>query len=104
MDDDSHQVGKGRWKVPAGSIAIDIGLVLMLAYSAGQWTKAVEALDARLQRLESMQILPESARRLSVLEAQMQHLESERAILMAQLSRIEDKLDQHMDGKPHKDM
>lgn len=94
--EDPHHVGMGRWKIPAGSIVIDVGLVLLIVYAAGQWTKAVENLDERLRKIENVQIMPESARRLSVLEAQIQHMDTDRVTMMTQLQRIEDKIDSHI--------
>lgn len=100
-DDTPTHVGRGRWKIPAGSLVVDTMLVLTLAYAAGQWTKAVEALDIRLNRLELQAITPEAARRISVVESQLIHMEEDRRTMMEQLDRIEDKLDNHMDGVRH---
>lgn len=98
-----HAIGAGRWKIPAGSVAIDIGLVIMMVFTAGQMTKTVETLDARLVVLENrangLTITPEAARRISVVEAQIANAREERAEIKAYLARIEHKLDEHMDRR-----
>lgn len=98
-----HSVGPGKWRVPAGSVAIDIGLVIMMVFTAGQMTKTVETLDARLVVLENrangLTITPEAARRISVLETQITTAREERAEIKGYLQRIESKLDYHMDHK-----
>ena len=95
MAEDTHHVGMGRWKVPAGSILIDIGLVLTLAYSAGQMNNAVQNLDRRLTVVEERAITPEADRRISVVEEAIKNASNDRTRMTIQLDRIEAKIDQH---------
>ena len=100
-DDAHHSVGSGKWRIPIGSLIVDGAMVLALVYSAGRMTNSLENIDRRVGIMEARDITPEAARRISVLEEQTRHADAETDKLLTQLSRIEDKIDAHMESVRH---
>jgi len=106
MNDEAHQLGKGRWKVPAGSLVVDIGMVVALIWTVSGMQKAVEHLDRRMIVLESREISPGAERRIAVLESAMARQDRDREQILSLLNRIDDKLDDHLvqtNGKYRRD-
>ena len=95
-DDAHHSLGSGKWRIPVGSLIVDGAMVLMLVYTAGRMTNSLENIDRRVGIIEQRDITPEAARRISVLEEQTRHADAETDQLLTQLTRIEQKIDQHM--------
>ena len=63
-----------RLRVPLGSLAVDIALVIAVIYSAGQMTEKLEQIDRRVEAIESMKITPEADRRIAVVESRLDNL------------------------------
>ena len=100
-DDAHHSLGSGKWRIPVGSLIVDGAMVLMLVYTAGRMTNSLENIDRRVGIMEARDITPEAARRISVLEEQARHADAESDQLIAQLTRIEEKIDSHMESVRH---
>jgi ClpP class serine protease len=81
-----------RFKVPPGSLVLDVALVVGLVYSLGQMTERLENMSKRLETVEAVKIQPEADRRIAVIEAQM-------ASQTERLKSIEAKLDRALERK-----
>ena len=81
-----------RFKVPPGSLVLDVALVIGLVYSMGQITERLENMSNRLEAVESVKIQPEADRRIAVIEAQM-------ASQTERLKSIETKLDRVLERR-----
>lgn len=81
-----------RFKVPPGSLILDVALVIGLVYSMGQITERLENMSNRLEAVESVKIQPEADRRIAVIEAQM-------ASQTERLKSIEMKLDRVLERR-----
>jgi ClpP class serine protease len=81
-----------RFKVPPGSLVLDVALVVGLVYSLGQMTERLENMSKRLEAVEAVKIQPEADRRIAVIEAQM-------ASQTERLKSIEAKLDRALERK-----
>jgi hypothetical protein len=76
-----------KWRVPAGSLVVDVSLVVALIYGGGKLTERLDDMSRRLEAVEQQKIQPDADRRLAVLEAS--------AITDARWKeRIEQKIDQ----------
>ena len=82
-----------RLKIPVGSLLADSALVLTLVFSTGQMMERFEAMDTRLQRIESLQ----SETRIGALELRANQSDRYQAELkndiVKRLDRIEALLD-----------
>jgi len=96
MNDDAHSIGKGKWKVPAGSLVVDIGLVIALIWTVSGMQEAVKNLDRRVVAIETRDITPGAERRIAVIEAAIARQDLDRAEMIKLLNRIDDKLDAHL--------
>lgn len=81
-----------RFKVPPGSLVLDVALVCGLVYSLGQMTERLEGISKRLEAVEAVKIQPEADRRIAVIEAQM-------ASQTERLKSIENKLDRVLERR-----
>jgi ClpP class serine protease len=81
-----------RFKVPPGSLVLDVALVVGLVYSLGQMTERLENMSKRLETVEAVKIQPEADRRIAVIEAQM-------ASQTERLKSIESKLDRALERR-----
>ena len=79
-----------KWRVPVGSLIVDISLVFAVIWWGGTATEKLDNMHTRLLAIENRPITPEAAQRIAVLEMQ------EREVTR-RLSRIEDKLDAALD-------
>jgi hypothetical protein len=81
-----------KFKVPPGSLVVDMALVIGLVYAMGQITERLEGISQRLEVVESVKIQPEADRRIAVIEAQM-------ASQTERLKSIETKLDRVLERR-----
>jgi hypothetical protein len=81
-----------KFKVPPGSLVVDMALVIGLVYAMGQITERLEGISKRLEVVESVKIQPEADRRIAVIEAQM-------ASQTERLKSIETKLDRVLERR-----
>jgi hypothetical protein len=81
-----------KFKVPPGSLVVDMALVIGLVYAMGQITERLEGISQRLAVVESVKIQPEADRRIAVIEAQM-------ASQTERLKSIETKLDRVLERR-----
>jgi hypothetical protein len=81
-----------KFKVPPGSLVVDMALVIGLVYAMGQMTERLEGISQRLEVVESVKIQPEADRRIAVIEAQM-------ASQTERLKSIETKLDRVLERR-----
>ncbi|MFZ9884350.1 MAG: hypothetical protein ACO3ON_02665 [Ilumatobacteraceae bacterium] len=81
-----------KFKVPPGSLVLDVALVFGLVYAMGQITERLEGISKRLEVVEAVKIQPEADRRIAVIEAQMSS-QTER------LKSIEMKLDRVLERR-----
>jgi len=81
-----------KFKVPPGSLVVDMALVIGLVYAMGQMTERLEGISQRLEAVESVKIQPEADRRIAVIEAQM-------ASQTERLKSIEMKLDRVLERR-----
>lgn len=81
-----------KFKVPPGSLVVDMALVIGLVYAMGQITERLEGISQRLAVVESVKIQPEADRRIAVIEAQM-------ASQTERLKSIEMKLDRVLERR-----
>lgn len=81
-----------KFKVPPGSLVVDMALVIGLVYAMGQMTERLEGISQRLEAVESVKIQPEADRRIAVIEAQM-------ASQTERLKSIETKLDRVLERR-----
>lgn len=92
-----------KLKIPAGSLFIDIGLVLILSYTAGQMTNRFEQMDKRLANLEQSQTSEKPSERIAILERRADEAdkksERDRIEILAYLQRIEARLNDKADKK-----
>jgi hypothetical protein len=81
-----------KFKVPPGSLVVDMALVIGLVYAMGQMTERLEGISQRVAIVESVKIQPEADRRIAVIEAQM-------ASQTERLKSIETKLDRVLERR-----
>jgi len=86
-----------RLRIPIGSLVVDLGMVLMLVYSAGQMTTRFEVMDQRLAAVEERADAERLSERTSLLEQRAGQAERDRAEILEALHRIEAKLDSKVD-------
>lgn len=109
-DDPAHPV-LSKFRLPIGSIVIDIALIFTMLYGAGQITNEVENLAKRVGRLEesSVAMTPGAAAEISALkvgvsnntrlaEGVREQAKEDHAETMRRLDRIEALLQQHMEN------
>lgn len=85
----------GRFRVPLGSLVVDIGLVLTLVFATGQMTERFVIMDQRLAKIEAIS----AEAKIQSLELRMAQAERDRRELkddiVKRLERIELLLDNH---------
>lgn len=81
-----------KFKVPPGSLVLDVALVIGLVYAMGQITERLEGISKRLEVVEAVKIQPEADRRIAVIETQM-------ASQTERLKSIETKLDRVLERR-----
>lgn len=81
-----------KFKVPTGSLLVDGGLVVALIIWGTQMTSSLDAISARLQKVEQITIQPEADRRIAVIEARL-------ADTTQRLQSIEAKLDRALERR-----
>ena len=86
-----------RLRIPIGSLVVDLGMVMMLVYSAGQMTTRFEVMDQRLAAVESRSQAERLNERTALLEQRASQAERDRAEILEALHRIEAKLDSKVD-------
>ena len=82
-----------KLRMPLGSLVVDAGLVLTLAFTAGQITSRLEAMDLRLARVEQSDRADRIPERMATLESKAAQCDRDRAEILDALHRIEAKLD-----------
>ena len=82
-----------KLRMPLGSLVVDAGLVLTLAFTAGQITSRLEAMDLRLARVEQSDRADRVPERMATLESKAAQADRDRAEILEALHRIEAKLD-----------
>lgn len=88
-----------KLRLPLGSIVVDIGLVLTLAFTAGHMTNRFEAMDARLGKVEEREVAERLPERTAILEQRAALYDRDRQEILLALQRIETKLDQKVDKR-----
>ena len=86
-----------KLRMPLGSLVVDAGLVLTLAFTAGQITSRLEAMDLRLARVEQSDRADRIPERMATLESKAAQCDRDRAEILEALHRIEAKLDGKVD-------
>lgn len=81
-----------KFKVPTGSLLVDGGLVVALIIWGTQMTSSLDAISARLEKVEQQSIQPEADRRIAVIEARL-------ADTTQRLQSIEAKLDRALERR-----
>ena len=81
-----------KFKVPTGSLLVDGGLVVALIIWGTQMTSSLDAISARLEKVEQQSIQPEADRRIAVIEARL-------ADTTERLQSIENKLDRALERR-----
>ena len=81
-----------KFKVPTGSLLVDGGLVVALIIWGTQMTSSLDAISARLEKVEQQSIQPEADRRIAVIEARL-------ADTTERLQSIETKLDRALERR-----
>lgn len=88
-----------RFRVPPGSLLVDVGLVISLVYGMGQITEKLMAMDMRLQAVEQTahSITPQADARLRVIERenviQDRDLSEFKGDIVKRLDQMDSKLD-----------
>ena len=82
-----------KLRMPLGSLVVDAGLVLTLAFTAGQITSRLEAMDLRLAAVEQADLADRVPERMATLESKAAQADRDRAEILEALHRIEAKLD-----------
>jgi len=77
-----------KFKVPTGSLLVDGGLVVALIIWGTQMTSSLDAISARLQRVEQQSIQPEADRRIAVIEARLGDTTERLQSIEAKLDRV----------------
>ena len=75
-----------RFRVPLGSLVLDVALVGALIWSMATMTAKLDEISRRITAVERVEITPEAARRISIIETR----ETE---LLRRIDRMENKLD-----------
>ena len=82
-----------RFRVPLGSLLVDAGLVLALAFISGQTLQRLEQMDVRLSSLETQNHDSRIGRLETRQEAVEAYQKELKADIVARLERIERLLD-----------
>ena len=82
-----------KLRMPLGSLVVDAGLVLTLAFTAGQITSRLETMDLRLAAVEQSDRADRIPERMATLESKAAQCDRDRAEILDALHRIEAKLD-----------
>lgn len=85
-------IDMSKFKVPTGSLLVDGGLVVALIIWGTQMTSSLDAISARLEKVEQQSIQPEADRRIAVIEARL-------ADTTERLQSIENKLDRALERR-----
>ena len=86
-----------KLRMPLGSLVVDAGLVLTLAFTAGQITSRLETMDLRLAAVEQSDRADRIPERMATLESKAAQCDRDRAEILDALHRIEAKLDGKVD-------
>lgn len=86
-----------KLRMPLGSLVVDAGLVLTLAFTAGQITSRLETMDLRLAAVEQSSRVDRIPERMATLESKAAQCDRDRAEILEALHRIEAKLDGKQD-------
>ena len=86
-----------KLRMPLGSLVVDAGLVLTLAFTAGQITSRLETMDLRLAAVEQADRADRVPERMATLESKAAQADRDRAEILEALRRIEAKLDGKVD-------
>ena len=86
-----------KLRMPLGSLVVDAGLVLTLAFTAGQITSRLETMDLRLAAVEQADRADRVPERMATLESKAAQADRDRAEILEALHRIEAKLDGKVD-------
>jgi uncharacterized membrane protein len=86
-------IDTSKWRVPAGSLAVDGALVVSLVWAMGSMTEQLNQMSDRINEVEQREIMVQSEPRLRVLERRADEMVEFKAEVRAQLDRIEEKLD-----------
>ena len=86
-----------KLRMPLGSLVVDAGLVLTLAFTAGQITSRLETMDLRLAAVEQSSRVDRIPERMATLESKAAQCDRDRAEILEALRRIEAKLDGKQD-------
>lgn len=86
-----------KLRMPLGSLVVDAGLVLTLAFTAGQITSRLETMDLRLAAVEQSSRVDRIPERMATLESKAAQSDRDRAEILEALHRIEAKLDGKQD-------
>jgi hypothetical protein len=89
-----------RFRIPLGSLVVDLSLVLFLAFTAGQIANRFEAMDDRLAVVESRTQAERLSERTAILEQRASQYDRDRSEILDALHRIESKLDEKVDKRP----
>jgi len=88
-----------KLRMPLGSMVVDIGLVLTLAFIAGQMTNRFESMDARLSTVEGRALAERLSERTAILEQRAGQYDRDRSEILDALHRIEAKLEEKADKR-----
>lgn len=86
-----------KLRIPAGSLAVDVSLVVYIAFMGGQTLNRFEAMDSRIAHVEQTLQAERLSERTSLLEQRAGQAERDRAEILDALHRIEAKLDSKAD-------
>lgn len=89
-----------KLRMTAGSVIVDVTLVIVIVWSGGQYVEQLKGIERRVQRLEEISVESE----LSVLKVQVagntvlagtvkEDVERNRKEIVSRLDRMEDKID-----------
>ena len=86
-----------KLRMPLGPFFVDVGLVIYLAFSAGQMTKQFDTMDRRLAAVELRTSTERLAERTALLEQRAAQYDRDRSEILEALHRIETKIDGKVD-------
>lgn len=82
-----------KFRIPLGSLVVDAFLVGSLIWAMATMTAQLAAISTRLEVLERVEITPEAARRISVIEAR-------EVEFLRRIDKLDTKVDMVLDRLP----
>lgn len=82
-----------RFRVPLGSLVLDVALVGALIWSMATMTAQLDEISRRISAVERVEITPEAARRISIIETR----ETE---FLRRIDKLDTKVDLILDRLP----